>query len=157
MEAQVQNLLLQYDSPFRKDANFAFICWNMIQKKEVSMNTNFQVSASQQHSLVTELKDIGPSLTALANKWTHSIHEKPSSTQEKKAMCFLCHLQASTRTLRESIGYKLYQCNEICALMKFFCTLVLFVTLNPHDLTGYVLSSVVDIDLDAWLVMTSFE
>lgn len=26
MEAQVRNLLLQDDSPFRRDANFAFVC-----------------------------------------------------------------------------------------------------------------------------------
>ncbi|KAG1878161.1 hypothetical protein F4604DRAFT_1923720 [Suillus subluteus] len=41
MEVQVRNLLLQDDSPFRKDANFAFICWNMMQKKEISRNTSF--------------------------------------------------------------------------------------------------------------------
>ncbi|KAG1856608.1 hypothetical protein C8R48DRAFT_675007 [Suillus tomentosus] len=34
MEAQVKNLLHQDDSPFVRDPNFTFICWNMIQKKE---------------------------------------------------------------------------------------------------------------------------
>lgn len=33
-ERQVRNLLRQVDSPFSRDAIFAFICWNMIQKKE---------------------------------------------------------------------------------------------------------------------------
>jgi hypothetical protein len=40
MEAQIKNLLRQDSSPFVKDPNFAFICWNMIQKKEVSTNTS---------------------------------------------------------------------------------------------------------------------
>lgn len=47
MEAQVRNLLLQDNSPFRKDANFAFICWNMIQKKAVSRNIIYRVGVSQ--------------------------------------------------------------------------------------------------------------
>lgn len=45
MEVQVKNLLHQDDSPFRKDPNFVFIWWNMIQKNEVSSNTPFQIKA----------------------------------------------------------------------------------------------------------------
>ncbi|KAG2084536.1 uncharacterized protein F5147DRAFT_748796 [Suillus discolor] len=148
--AQVRNLLLQDDSPFRKDTNFAFICWNMIQKREI-------ICASQQQSLVRELKDVGPSLTALAEKWTCSIHEKPSTTQEKKAACILRRLQSSTKNLRGSIGYKLCRRNEIRALMKKYCTPALFMMLNPHDLTSHIVSSIVDIELDQWMTMSSFE
>lgn len=90
----MRNLLHQDDSPFRKDANFAFICWNMIQKKEVSRNMTYRVCASQQQSLVRELKDIGPCLTDLAEKWTWSVNEKPSTTDEKKAVRILHCLQA---------------------------------------------------------------
>ncbi|KAG1721602.1 hypothetical protein EDB19DRAFT_1898297 [Suillus lakei] len=144
MEAQVRNLLRQDDSPFRKDANFAFICWNMIQKKEVSKNTTFRVPVSQQESLARELKDIGPSLTALAEKWTRS---------EKKAVRILRRLQASTKTLRGSAGYKLCRRNEIRSLMKKFCTPALFVTLNPHDLTSHIIPTIVGVELDEWLTI----
>ncbi|KAG2085190.1 uncharacterized protein F5147DRAFT_748738 [Suillus discolor] len=89
MEAQVRNLL---------HANFAFI---------LSMNTNFRVCASQQQSLANELKALGPSLTSLAEKWTRSVNEKPSTMQEKKAACLLHRLQSSTKALRGSVGYKL--------------------------------------------------
>ncbi|KAG1732738.1 hypothetical protein EDB19DRAFT_1831227 [Suillus lakei] len=85
MEAQVKNLLRQDNLPFRSDPNFAFICWNMIQKKEVSRNTTFRISSSMQHDLAQDLKDVAPSLTSLAEKWTHSVNAKPSTTQEKKA------------------------------------------------------------------------
>ncbi|KAG2079451.1 uncharacterized protein F5147DRAFT_749549 [Suillus discolor] len=101
-----------------QDTNFAFICWNMIQKREISSNTTFR-------SLVRELKD----------KWTCSIHEKPSTTQEKKAACIL----------RRSIGYKLCRRNEIRALMKKYCT------------PAHIVSSIVDIELDQWMTMSSFE
>ncbi|KAJ7659695.1 hypothetical protein DFH06DRAFT_1269127 [Mycena polygramma] len=35
-ERQVKNMLLQHDDAFQKDANFAYVCWNIIQKKEPS-------------------------------------------------------------------------------------------------------------------------
>ncbi|KAG2107480.1 uncharacterized protein F5147DRAFT_653338 [Suillus discolor] len=36
IEAQVKNLLRQVDSPFTNDSNFAYICWNTIQKKAIT-------------------------------------------------------------------------------------------------------------------------
>lgn len=50
MEAQVRNWLLQDDSPLRKDANFAFIYWNMIEKKGSQYKYHFlhpRVSAAE--------------------------------------------------------------------------------------------------------------
>ncbi|KAG2145268.1 hypothetical protein DEU56DRAFT_870302 [Suillus clintonianus] len=101
MEAQVKNLLRQDNSPFVNDQNFAFICWNMIQKKEVSRNTTFRITQ--------DLKD----------KWTRS---------EKKAARILRRLHASTKSLKGSAGYKLCRRNEIRSLMKRFSTPALFVT-----------------------------
>jgi hypothetical protein len=40
--------------------------------------------------------------------------------------------------------------------MRKYCTPALFVTINPHDLTG-VVPSIVDIDIDEWSTMSSFE
>ncbi|KAG1848990.1 hypothetical protein F4604DRAFT_1883847 [Suillus subluteus] len=118
MEAQVKNLLCQDDSPFQKDANFAFVVWNMIQKKEVSMNTCF-----------ARLKEIAPTLTNLVDQWG-------------------CSAKASTKFLRGSVGYKLCQRNEIPALMKKYCIPSIFVTVNPHDLTSSVIPVLVGIKLD---------
>ncbi|KAG1886346.1 uncharacterized protein F5891DRAFT_968692, partial [Suillus fuscotomentosus] len=145
MEAQVKNLLLQDDSPFRRDANFAFVCWNMIQKKEVSTNTSFRISSSLQYSLANNLKNIAPSLTNLAEKWSQSTYSPPSTTEEKKAARVLRRLQASTKFLRGSAGYKLCHRNEIRALMKKFCTPAIFVTVNPHDLTSSAIPAIAGI------------
>ncbi|KAG2755846.1 hypothetical protein P692DRAFT_201700709, partial [Suillus brevipes Sb2] len=131
MKAQVRNLLRQDDSPFRHDPHFAFICWNMIQKREISTNTTFRISSSLQRNLANELRDIAPSLTTLANKWNNSVDEKPCTTQEKRAARILRRLQASTKSLRGSVGYKLCRRNEIRSLMKKYSTPALFVTLNP--------------------------
>jgi hypothetical protein len=45
-ECQVKNLLLQHDSVFQEDPNFAYICWNIIQKKEVNRNIAFRTTAA---------------------------------------------------------------------------------------------------------------
>jgi hypothetical protein len=92
MEAQLKNLLRQDDSPFVQDSNFVFICWNMIQKKEVSTNMSFHIGAILQKNLAAELRDIGPMLMNLAEKWTHLTNAKPSSKEEKKAAKILCCL-----------------------------------------------------------------
>jgi hypothetical protein len=156
IEAQVKNLLRQDDSPFRKDPNFAFICWNMIQKKEVSSNTTFQISSALQRNLAEELTIIAPSLTTLAEKWTHSPTAKPSTTQEKQAAQILRWLHASTKSLKGSAGYKLCRRNEIRALMKRFGTPAFFVTVNPHDLMSSMIPVMTEIDDAEWASMSSF-
>jgi hypothetical protein len=156
MEAQLKSLLQQDDSPFVQDSNFAFICWNMIQKKEVSTNTSFRIGASLQKNLAAELRDIGPMLTNLAEKWTLSTNTKPLSKEEKKAAKILCCLHASTRSLKGSAGYKLCRCNEIHLLMKRFSTPALFVTINLHDITSSLIPCVTGIKIKEWSTMTSF-
>jgi hypothetical protein len=156
IEAQVKNLLRQDDSPFRKDLNFAFICWNMMQKKEVSSNTTFQISSGLQRNLAEELTNIAPSLTTLAEKWTHSPGAMPSTVQEKQAARILRRLHASTKSLKGSAGYKLCRRNEIRALMKRFGTPALFVTVNPHDLTSSMIPVMTGISDAEWASMSTF-
>ncbi|KAG1903264.1 uncharacterized protein F5891DRAFT_977854 [Suillus fuscotomentosus] len=157
IEAQVKNLLHQENSLFVRDPNFAFICWNMIQKKEVSTNTNFRIGASLQHTLAEELRDVGPSLMSLVEKWMCSVNAKPSTTQEKKAAKLLHCLHASARLLKGSAGYKLCHHNERCSLMKKFSTPALFVTVNPHDLTNSMIPILLEMGLEEWSLMTLFE
>ncbi|KAG2153655.1 uncharacterized protein EDB93DRAFT_1052165, partial [Suillus bovinus] len=75
----------------------------------------------------------------------------------KRAARILPRLQASTKFLRGSVGYKLCHHNEIHALMKKFCTPAIFVTVNPHDLTSSVIPMLAGIELEEWMVMSSFE
>jgi hypothetical protein len=157
MQHQVKNLLCQDDSPFRSDPHFAFVCWNMIQKQEVSNNMTFRISSASQQCLAKELKEIAPSLTTLADKWEKSVDQKPVSVEEKKVIRTLRHLQTSTKSVRGSAGYKLCRHNEIRSLMKKFCTPALFVTINPHDLTSSIIPILVGIKLEDWSTVSSFE
>ena len=40
-ERQVRNLLLQDGSLFQNDNGFAYVCWNIMQKREVNLNASF--------------------------------------------------------------------------------------------------------------------
>ncbi|KIK16143.1 hypothetical protein PISMIDRAFT_30929 [Pisolithus microcarpus 441] len=68
-ERQVRNLLLQVNSPFAQDTCFPFVCWNMIQKKEVSDNTSFAIPTQHCHSLINKLYSLSSTLTEVATKW----------------------------------------------------------------------------------------
>jgi hypothetical protein len=105
-EQQVQNLLMQDESPFHADPNFAYVCWNILQKREVNHNTSFMVSQSVQANIVKELTEIGPSLSSLIKKWTANPNEKPSNSQEKWAIKVLTRLRLIAKDLKGSSGYK---------------------------------------------------
>lgn len=77
------------------------------------MDTSFRISSSVQNHLTSDLRDIAPLLTSLADKWSSSTNSAPSTTEEKKAARVLWCLQASTKSLRGSTGYKLCRRNEI--------------------------------------------
>ena len=89
MEAQVKNLILQDDSLFEQDPNFAFICWNMIQKHQASINSTFGVKASFQCMLACELEEVLPFLTSLAVKWESDPWAKLSTRKGKKTVRLL--------------------------------------------------------------------
>jgi hypothetical protein len=132
-ERQVKNLLLQDNSPFQADPNFAYVCWNIIQKREVNKTASFCTNVKYQQTIVSELNDIGPTIPDLISKWEKNPMAKASNQREKKAMQLLDRLKLVAKELKGSSGYKLCRRNEIRALMKKYSTPALFVTINPAD------------------------
>lgn len=57
-EHQVRNLLMQDNSPFQADPSFAYVCWNILQKREVNKTASFRTSAANSDSIVSELNDL---------------------------------------------------------------------------------------------------
>ncbi|KAF8833395.1 hypothetical protein BDN67DRAFT_876520, partial [Paxillus ammoniavirescens] len=149
-EQQVKNLLLQDDSAFERDPYFVFICWNIIQKRQVSINSTFGVRASTQCALTSELYNVSSVLTDLANKWSVNPWAKPSTRQEKCMVKVLRQLNVAAKSLHGSSGYKLCRRNEIRSLMRKFKTPALFITINAHDLTSMGLATVAGIEEDHW-------
>ena len=156
-ERQVRNLLMQDESPFRADPNFAYVCWNILQKREVNRNTSFRVSQSVQSDIVKELTEIGPSLSSLIEKWTANPNAKPSNSQEKRAIKVLARLRLIAKDLKGSSGYKQCRRNEIRALIKKYSTPALFMTLNPSDLTHPLVGKFGGVPVDVWREMSSSE
>ncbi|KAJ7656081.1 hypothetical protein DFH06DRAFT_1269542 [Mycena polygramma] len=153
-ERQVKNLLLQYGDTFQKDPNFAYVCWNIIQKKEVNRHVTFRTDASAHASIVKEVEQMGPVLTDLIRKWELNPNAKASNRAEKRAMRTLNKLKLMAKDLKGSSGYKQCRRNEIRAMMKKMATPALFITLNPADISDPLLGAMGSIDPEVWLSST---
>lgn len=153
-ERQVRNLLRQHNSPFQKDPSFAYVCWNIIQKREVNLHANFKASATHRDSIARDMVELAPDLTDLIVKWTADNQMKPTTTQEKKASRLLNRLKLITRDVKGSAGYKQCRRNEIRALIKTYGTPALFLTLNPSDLTHPLVGVYGGLEPSVWRAMS---
>jgi hypothetical protein len=81
--------LLQHNSPFQANPNFAYVCWNILQKREVNKTASFHTSIDYQRNIVSELTEIGPTIPDLIVKWDKNPLAKASNRKEKKAMALL--------------------------------------------------------------------
>ncbi|KAJ6601227.1 hypothetical protein DFH09DRAFT_901102, partial [Mycena vulgaris] len=112
-EHQVTNLLRHHDGAFQSDASFAYVCWNIMQKKEVNQHISFRTDARTHSDVVKDIYEMAPHLSELLEKWETDKNAKPSTKQEKKAMKTLNRLKIIAKDLRGSSGYKLCRRNEI--------------------------------------------
>ncbi|KAK6977895.1 hypothetical protein R3P38DRAFT_3236571 [Favolaschia claudopus] len=147
-ERQVSNLLLQSDCVFQKDPNFAYVCWNIMQKSEVNKHISFRTSAKTQASVVQAIQEMAPTITELIKKWELNPNAKPSNAMEKKAMHTLGRLKVLAKDLRGSSGYKQCRRNEIRALIKKYSTPAFFITINPADIADPLLGAIGGVDPD---------
>ncbi|KAJ7914190.1 hypothetical protein B0H13DRAFT_2325516 [Mycena leptocephala] len=154
-ERQVRNLLLQTDGAFQKDPNFAYVCWNIIQKADVNRQVNFRTSPSMQASAVSDIQDMSLIITDLMKKWELNPNAKPSNKAEKKAMRTLGKLKLLAKDLKGSAGYKRCRRNEIRALIKKLATPALFLTFNPADIADPLLAAMAGMDPEEWKAMDS--
>jgi hypothetical protein len=155
--AQVKCLLRQFRSPFTTDPYFAFVTWNMIQKQSASRHAMFSMKASSHRRIAQELSNHGPALTDIANKWTRDPYAKANSEKEKQVLSLLRKLEVSSKNTIGSAGYKLCRRNEIRSLIRRFSTPVLFLTLNPHDLSSVLLGVLGGVGEDSWRAMSAYQ
>ncbi|KAJ7070424.1 hypothetical protein B0H15DRAFT_793473, partial [Mycena belliarum] len=135
-------MLLQQDRRFQRDPNFAYICWNIIQKKEVNKHVTFRTDAKAHATIVKEINEMGSVLPDLMAKWELNPNAKPSNKAEKSAMRTLNKLKLLAKDLKGSSGYKQCRRNEIRAMMKKMATPALFITLNPADICDPLLGAI---------------
>ena len=79
-------------------------------------------------------------------------------TQEGKALVSLLRrVNLTSKNVWGSAGYKLCRWNEIRALIRKFSTPMLFLTLNPHDISLSVITGCAEIHHSVWEAMTTYE
>lgn len=62
---QVRNLVLQHESPFTNDPNFAYVCWNVLQKRKLNRSLCFRVAVGERETLGRRLYELAPVLMDL--------------------------------------------------------------------------------------------
>lgn len=127
--------LLQVDgAPFARDPEFAFVYYNIRQKKAVCESINFRVKVSQQREIIRDLTRLDKDVLArLIERFGRNPFYSPMGDDEKGVMRVLDRVRMVGRDLPGTAAYKVMLRNEIRALINFKGTPALFVTLNPSD------------------------
>ncbi|KAI0717708.1 hypothetical protein C8T65DRAFT_571452, partial [Cerioporus squamosus] len=135
MEEQLKYLLELDDGHFECDPDFAFVYFNILQKKMVCDSVRFRVKASQQRRIVADLLAIDKDLLQhMVHQSEHNPAYKPSTPQEIQLISLIDNVSTVLPNIPGTTGYKLTMRNEIRALVNFRGTPAFFITLNPSDI-----------------------
>ncbi|KAI0745898.1 hypothetical protein C8Q76DRAFT_607330, partial [Earliella scabrosa] len=135
MEEQLRYLLELHKSPFAKDADFAFVYYNILQKKQVCDSVKFKVKASQQREIVNRLLSVDRDLLGrLIESYRRNPGYEPSSMDEKSLLALVNKVGAVLHDIPGTSGYKIKMRNEIRGLVTHLGTPAFFITLNPSDI-----------------------
>ncbi len=134
LEQQLKYLLTVDESPFRDDTDFAFVYYNVCQKKAVFDSVTFRVSASHRERAVNELMAVDKSkLDNMILRFQANPYYKPHEQEEVRIMRLLSQVTTVSHDLPGTTGYKLALRNQIRGLITFEGPPTLFVTINPSD------------------------
>lgn len=154
---QVHNLILQHNSPFANDANFAYVCWNVIQKRELNRSLIFRIPVGECEQLGRRLYELAPALTDLLRIWETEPWAVPKTNMQKEAISLVNRLQSVAKHLRGTSGYKQARRHELRGLIRKFGTPALFITINPADVFNPLMGIFGGIETSQWCRMTQFE
>ncbi|KAH9848697.1 hypothetical protein C2E23DRAFT_738879, partial [Lenzites betulinus] len=134
LDQQLRYLLSVNNSPFRDDPDFAFVYYNIRQKRAVFDSIAFRVAASQREYVTTELMKVDASvLERLATKFKADPQYRAATPEETSILRLLSKVHTVSHDLPGSNGYKVMLRNQIRALINYEGTPTLFITLNPSD------------------------
>ena len=152
MEEQLKYLMEVDGGAFQKDPDFAFVYFNILQKKAVCDSVRFRVSAAEQERTVRELLSIDKGeLDRLIARLKSNQSYQAQTDEEKRILRLVTRVGASLHDIPGTAGYKLKMRNEIRSLVTFRGTPAFFITLNPSDIHHPLVSllSGDDISLEA--------
>lgn len=136
MQEQLSYLLQSTDTAFQKDPDFAFVYFNILQKKAVCDSVHFRVKETEQRRIVDQLLSIDKVvLNRMIAKFEADKHHVPDTVEEAEILSIVNDVGAVLRDIPGTSGYKLNMRNEIRSLVNYHGTPAFFVTLNPSDVT----------------------
>ncbi|TFK81783.1 hypothetical protein K466DRAFT_501536, partial [Polyporus arcularius HHB13444] len=134
MEEQLRYLLQLADGPFQRDPDFAFVYFNILQKKAVCDSVHFRVKETERRRIVDRLLAVDRRvLEALISKYDSDRQYTPDTAEEADLLALVNSVGTVMREIPGTSGYKLNMRNEIRALVNFHGTPAFFITLNPSD------------------------
>lgn len=151
MEQQLSHVIQVEGAQFERDPEFAFVFYNVIQKKTVSQNVRFKASRSRYVQIVEALMKVDVErLTSLQAKFKTDPRYNPSDGTDVEIIRLLASVNMIGRNIPGSHAYQISLRNEIRALINNRGTPTLFVTLNPSDVDHPLvrLNAGHDIDLE---------
>ena len=134
MEEQLKYLLQLDDSPFERDPDFAFVYYNILQKKAVCDSVRFRVKLAEQRQVVRELLSVDRrDLEHLISRFRANPRYEPETLDQRRVLSLVNKVGTMLHDLPGTAGYKLKMRNEIRSLVNMKGTPAFFVTLNPSD------------------------
>ncbi len=134
MEQQLRYLLERDEGHFQGDPDFAFVYFNILQKKTVCDSVRFRVKESQQRRIVASLLALDKTLLHQTMKrFERDPTYTPSTSEEVDMLALIDSVSTVLPNIPGTSGYKLSLRNEIRALVNFQGTPAFFITLNPSD------------------------
>ena len=135
MDEQLKYLLELDDSPFERDPDFAFVYYNILQKKAVCDSVRFRVKVADQARIVRELLSVDKAaLETLIARFKANPRFEPETQEQKKMVDLVNKVGTVLHDLPGTTGYKLKMRNEIRSLVNMHGTPAFFITLNPSDI-----------------------
>ncbi|KAI0735616.1 hypothetical protein C8Q76DRAFT_584759, partial [Earliella scabrosa] len=135
LDEQLKYLMHLKSSPFKTDPDFAFVYYNIKQKKAVFDSVTFRVPANQRENIVSQLLAVNvEKLDVLSKKLKENAYYQPDDIDEKNIIKLLARINAVSHDVPGSNGYKLTLRNQIRSLIYKQGPPTLFVTLNPSDI-----------------------
>ncbi|KAI9062910.1 hypothetical protein FKP32DRAFT_1628420, partial [Trametes sanguinea] len=134
LSQHLKYLLMVHDSPFKRDPDFAFVYYNIRQKRAVFDSMTFRVAASERMHVTQQLLNVNVQrLDNLIAAYKANPHHRVTASEDKAIVKLLLKVNAVAYDLPGSNGYKVMLRNQIRALINFVGSPTLFITLNPSD------------------------
>ncbi|KZO96690.1 hypothetical protein CALVIDRAFT_467001, partial [Calocera viscosa TUFC12733] len=145
MEKQLGHLLRLADRRFQRDASFAFVFHNILQKRETLRKVRFRIPEGRHCTIVENISHVDPEVLAkLARKLEKDRWIRPSNPEEQLALRVLRRVHMLRDDVPGSDAYKRCRRNEIRSLVYRLGSPAFFITLTPSDIDGWLCQLAID-------------